>query len=110
VTDGLNILMGADDAATTYLKAQTFTDLKTAFKPNIETSLNQVGAQAAWNDVTQYYNIISSNPVNTDLADHTTGKALDGLFVLIADEELKIRTDVSYRITDLLQKVFAKQD
>jgi Protein of unknown function (DUF4197) len=110
VTDGLTILMGNDTAATSYLKGQTYTDLKTAFKPDIETSLNQVGAQAAWNDVTNYYNLISTNPVNTDLADHTTGKALDGLFVLIAEEELKIRTDVSYRISDLLKKVFAEQD
>lgn len=110
VTDGLNILMGNDTAATSYLKGQTYTSLKTAFKPDIENSLNQVGAQAAWNDVTNYYNLISTNPVNTDLADHTTGKALDGLFVLIAEEELKIRTDVSYRVSDLLKKVFAEQD
>jgi hypothetical protein len=104
------ILMGNDTAATSFLKGQTFTDLKTAFKPDIEASLTQVGAQAAWTDVTNYYNLISTNPVNTDLADHTTGKALDGLFVLIAEEELKIRTDVSYRISDLLKKVFAEQD
>jgi hypothetical protein len=110
ITDGLNILMGADDAATSYLKTQTYSDLHTTFKPDIQTSLDQVGAQNAWNDVSTYYNMISSNPVNTDLADHTTSKALDGLFVLIAEEELKIRTDVNYRVTDLLQKVFAEQD
>jgi hypothetical protein len=110
ITDGLNILMGADDAATSYLKTQTFADLKTAFKPDIQNSLDQVGAQNAWNDVSTYYNMISSTPVNTDLADHTTNKALDGLFTLVADEELKIRTDVGHRVSDLLKKVFAKQD
>jgi hypothetical protein len=110
IDDGLTILTGADDAATSYLKTQTFADLKTAFKPDIQTSLDQVGAQNAWTSVTGYYNLISSNPVNTDLADHTTNKALDGLFVLIADLELKIRTDASYRISDILKTVFAKQD
>jgi hypothetical protein len=110
IDDGMTILMGADDAATNYLNANTYTALKAAFKPDIENSLNQVGAQAAWNDVTTYYNVISSDPVNTDLADFTTGKALDGVFKLIAEEELKIRTDVNARVTELLQKVFAEQD
>ncbi len=110
IDDGLTILTGVDDAATSYLKTQTFADLKTAFKPDIQTSLDQVGAQNAWTSVTGYYNLISSNPVNTDLADHTTNKALDGLFTLIADLELKIRNDSSYRISDILKKVFAKQD
>ena len=110
IDDGLTILMGADSAATSYLKSKTYPDLKTAFKPQIQTSLDQVGAQNAWNSVAGYYNIISSTPVNTDLADHTTNKALDGLFKLIAEEELKIRTDVNYRISDLLQKVFGEQD
>ena len=110
IEDGMGILMGADDAATNYLKVQTFDDLKTAFKPDIQNSLDQVGAQNAWNDVTNYYNVISWTPVNTDLADHTTGKALDGLFKLIAIEELKIRTDVNARVSDLLIKVFGEQD
>lgn len=110
IDDGLNILMGADDAATLYLKNHTYVNLKTTFKPDIQNSLNQVGAQNAWNEVTTYYNMVSSDPVNTDLADYATGKALDGLFKLIAEEELSIRTDVSARVTDLLEKVFAEQD
>lgn len=110
IEDGMGILLGADDAATLYLKSNTYDNLKTSFQPDIETSLNQVGAQSAWNTVSGYYNVISSDTVNTDLADHTTRKALDGFFKLIAEEELKIRTDVSARITDLLAKVFAEQD
>lgn len=110
IDDGLNILMGADDAATSYLKTNTFDNLRTAFRPTIQTALDQVGAQNAWNTVSGYYNIIASDTVNTDLADHTTTKALDGLFKLIAIEELQIRTDVNARISDLLAKVFAEQD
>lgn len=110
IMDGVNILMGADDAATRYLETNTYTSLKTAFRPDIVNSLNRVGAQDAWEEVTTMYNTVSSNPVNTDLADYTTGKALDGLFVLVAGEELKIRKDPAARVTDLLQKVFAEQD
>lgn len=110
ITDGLNILMGADNAATSYLETNTFDALKTAFQPDIQNSLDAVGAQAAWNEVATLYNTVSNTPANTDLADHTTRKALNGLFTLIASEELKIRTDVGYRVSDLLKKVFAEQD
>lgn len=110
ITDGLNILQGPDDAATQYLNTNTYESLKTAFKPDIATSLDQVGAQTAWNEIVTLYNTVSSNPVNPDLADFTTGKALDGLFTLIADEELKIRTDPVARVTDILSKVFGTLD
>ena len=111
IEDGFAILNGNDDAATEYLKTNTFNDLYGLFKPHIETSLNSVGAQQAWTSVTDYYNSVPFvDPVNTDLADHTTNKALDGLFVLVADEELKIRQDASARITAILQKVFGSLD
>ena len=110
IVDGINILRGTDDAATQYLQTNTYENLKTAFKPDIETSLDQVGAQTAWGEITTLYNTVSSNPVNPDLADYTTGKALDGLFILLADEELKIRKDPIARVTDILAKVFGTLD
>lgn len=110
IVDGLGILMGADDAATKYLNDNTFASLKTLFKPDIINSLDAVGAQTAWSEVTTLYNTVSSDPVNTDLADYTTDKALDGLFTLVEGEELKIRQDPAARVTDLLSKVFSEQD
>jgi hypothetical protein len=108
IIDALNILNGADDAATQYLKANTYTQLKDAFKPSINTSLSSVGATTAWTNVATAYNnyIPSPQPINTDLADYTTGKALDGLFYLVAQEEGKIRNDPAARINEILQKVF----
>jgi hypothetical protein len=50
------------------------------------------------------------NPVNTDLALYTTQKALDGVFLKVGDEEIKIRTDVNARINDLLRRVFGQLD
>ncbi|MBK7109339.1 MAG: DUF4197 domain-containing protein [Bacteroidetes bacterium] len=109
INDAFNILNGADTAATNYLRVKTFTDLYTAFKPDIQESLESVGAQQAWEDVIDLYNSIPfTDPVDTDLANYTTNKGLDGLFYLVGEEEGKIRNDVSHQVTDILQEVFGK--
>ncbi|MNJ03319.1 hypothetical protein D3C73_1635900 [compost metagenome] len=48
--------------------------------------------------------------VNPDLTDYVTNKAMDGLFYKVEQEELAIRKDPINRTTDLLKKVFSKQD
>ncbi len=105
--DALAILDGADTAATNYLRVNTFSDLYSAFKPDIQNSLETVGAQQLWTDVMDLYNSIPFvEDVNTDLADYATNKGLDGLFFLVGEEEIKIRTDIEHQVTDLLQEVF----
>jgi hypothetical protein len=110
IADAVGILNGNDDAATLYLKGATQEQIITAFRPHIVSSLESVGAQTAWETLTSNYNtiapILGQPQVNTDLADHTTRKATDGLFVMVAEEEAKIRTDVSHQVSDLLQRVF----
>lgn len=107
IGEATQILTGTDDAATKYLKTATYNNLVLAFKPDIKKSLEQAGAQKAWKDVVSKYNIIPFHKkVNTDLAQYTTEKALDGLFILIADEEAKIRKDPAARVSDVLKKVF----
>jgi hypothetical protein len=107
IDDALNILKGSNNAATNYLRLKTFDSLRIIFKPQINGSLSSVGASQAWSSLTSTYNNIPFvTPINTDLSDYTTTKALDGLFILIADEELKIRTDPVARVTDILKKVF----
>lgn len=120
ITDGYNILHGEDTAATHYLRENTFEDLHTLFTPKLQNSLDKeivagVSAQETWNTLTGQYNTIANSiigqaaglePVNTDLGDWVTTKALDGLFVKIADEEKAIREDPLARVTDLLRRVF----
>lgn len=48
--------------------------------------------------------------VNPDLSNYITGRALDGLFTKVADQEFKIRTNVDARVNDVLKKVFGKLD
>ena len=109
IQDALGILRGGDIAATTYLKRTTTAQLTAAFKPIVSKSLTYVDATKYWKDVFTAYNRFSSNPVNTDLTDYVTQKALDGLFYHIGLEEQKIRKDPVARVTDILKKVFANQ-
>ena len=110
ITDAINIVNGQDDAATQFLKANTQTEIAALFNPHIETSLETVGAQTAWGTLTSNYNTVApflgQPEVNTDLADYTTNKALDGLFHLVAEEEALIREDPVHRVSEILEQVF----
>jgi hypothetical protein len=110
ITDAINIVNGNNDAATVYLRNATHSDIADLFHPHIENSLDQVGAQSAWGTLTSNYNtvapILGQPQVNTDLADYTTNKALDGLFHLVAEEEALIREDPVHRVSEILEQVF----
>lgn len=111
VQDAWGILKGPDDAATTYLKDKTSTQLKTKFQPIIRKSLEQTNATKYYSDIITTYNKIPFvDDVNPDLEEYATSKALEGLFKLIANEEEKIREDPVARTTELLKKVFKAQD
>ncbi|WP_373397649.1 DUF4197 domain-containing protein [Algoriphagus halophilus] len=111
ITDVKNILLGENDAATTYFENKTTGSLEEKFKPIIETSLNKVGATKYWGDVIGRYNQVPLvKPIEADLSKYVTKKAIDGLFYEIAKEELKIRENVTARSTLLLQKVFGYAD
>ncbi len=108
VTDALNILRGTDTAATAYLRKTTTPQLTTAFMPIITESLKKTDAAKYWKDVFTAYNRFSSQPVDTDIDSYVTGKALDGIFHYVAQEEVNIRQNPAGRVTDILKKVFAK--
>ena len=109
--DATSILMGQQDAATQYLHQKTYTSLQNAFQPKIKTSLDRVNATAYWNKAATAYNQIPFvENVNPDIDAYVTQQALTGLFGMVSKQELKIRNDVSARTSDLLKKVFAKQD
>jgi hypothetical protein len=109
--DAKNILLGDDNAATSYLKNGTKSELYTKFNPVIKNSFDKVGADKVWSSIiTKYNSIPFVNKVNPDLTDYTTQEALKGVYTMIAVEEKEIRNKVGSRSTDLLQKVFALQD
>jgi hypothetical protein len=111
IADATNILLGNEDAATQYFKRVTTAQLMEKFSPVITNSLSKVGATKYWGDVTSRYNTIPLvKPINPDLSEYVAQKAIDGLFLEIAQEELKIRSNLSARSTPLLQKVFNYAD
>jgi hypothetical protein len=107
IEDGLSILKGDKNAATNYLKAKTYNELEQKYHPEVAASLNKVNATKYWNEMFTTYNKIPMvEKVNPDLIGYVTERALNGLFVNIAEEEAKIRANPSARVTDLLKKVF----
>jgi hypothetical protein len=111
IADATNILLGNKDAATQYFKRVTTAQLMEKFRPVITSSLSKVGATKYWTDAASAYNRIPLvKPVTTDLSSYVAQKAIDGMFVQVAQEELKIRNNLTARSTTLLQKVFGYAD
>ena len=109
--DVQGILLGSERAATDYLQLSTAAGLKVKFAPPIQASLQKVGATAHWETVMSRYNKIPLvKPVNTDLTAYVTDKALQGLFLEIAKEELALRKNSNLRSSPLLLKVFGFAD
>ena len=111
LTDATNILLGNPDAATSYFKRVTTAQLMAKFKPVVTSSLNKVGATKYWTDAATKYNTLPLvKSVNPDLSEYVAQKALEGMFIQIAQEELQIRNNINARSTTLLQKVFGYAD
>jgi hypothetical protein len=109
--DAMDLLMGDKDAATRYLEKTTFDQLYQEFKPIIVQALDEVNARTLWRDAAGAYNKIPfTQEVTTELDDYVTQKALSGMFGLVEVKELDIRENTSARTSELLQKVFARQD
>jgi len=107
INDAMSILRGEDNAATKFLDKSTRANLTSKFEPIVQASLDKVGATKNWNTIfTNYNKLPFVQKVNPDLVEYVTGKAIDGLFIQISKEELKIRQDPAARVSDLLKKVF----
>ena len=124
ISDAFAILRGPDNAATQYLINTTRPDLYNLYKPKIRQStekdlLGGISTKESWDALTGKWNTFANSvigqlggfeAVNTDLDDFLTNRALDGMFLKVQDEEKKIRTNVSARITPILEKVFGSLD
>ncbi|CAG5016352.1 hypothetical protein DYBT9275_05537 [Dyadobacter sp. CECT 9275] len=109
ITDALGILKGQDDAATQYLRKTTNQDLFNTFFPVVDSTLKQNKATQYYADIVNTYNQIPLvKKVNPNLKEYATQKTIDGLYLLIAQEEKKIREDPVARVSDLLKKVFGQ--
>jgi hypothetical protein len=114
ITDAFGILRGDQQAATQYLRTRTENDLTALFAPKVQEAIDKVELTKYWNPLTSAYNQASTftggKPVNTDLNQYVTDQAINGLFLLVADEEKKIRENPAARTSDLLRRVFGSVD
>lgn len=110
ITDGIQILSGADTAATYYLKSKTQNDLLASFSPIIKNSLDKVEATKYWEKIITRYNKIPlvNKKINPNLTAYVTEKAMLGIYTEIASQEKEIRANPLARTSALLKLVFNK--
>jgi hypothetical protein len=77
--------------------------------PVVKDAINKVKVTSYWEPlVTTYNKIPMVKKQNPTLDEYVNNKAINGLMLLIANEEIKIRKDPAARVSDLLKKVFGK--
>jgi hypothetical protein len=107
--DARKILTVSNTAATGYFKRASSEDLTAAFSPIVTRSMQRVGV------VQQYNRVLASAPGGTalagqfDLNKYVVAKTLDGLFLMLGEEEKKIRRDPAAQTTSLLREVFGRK-
>lgn len=107
--DVRGILTGGDTAATEYFRRKTRPKLYEAFKPVVSKKVDEVGATRAYKElIGRAGSVPMMGQSSLDLDDYVTNKSLDGLFLVVGQEEKKIRTNPAARTTDLLKQVFGK--
>lgn len=107
--DAEGILNGPDDAATRYFRRTSADDLAASFRPIVEQATDAVGVTSRYKELTASLGPVAGlagTAQPPDLDAYVTGKAVDGLFTIIAREEKAIRENPAARTTELLEKVF----
>lgn len=107
VADAKQILTGGDDSATQYFKRVTFAPLQVKFAPIVARATDKVKLGETYNKVAAKGVALGVvKPDDATLQSYVTQKTLDGLYVMMAQEERAIRKDPLGQGSDLLKKVF----
>jgi hypothetical protein len=108
--DARQILSGGDTAATEYFRAKTSDKLTAAFRPVVTDSMKDVGVIQQYKALQSSYQSVplASSLPSVDIESYVVSKALDGLFLVLGEQEKKIRTNPAAQVTDILKKVFGK--
>ena len=107
VQDAKGILTGGEDAATQYFKRTTSEPLAARFRPIVKKAMEKVKLAEKYDEIAASgakFGLVREE--DAQLEDYVTRKALDGLFVAIAEEEKKVRQDPAGAASEILRKVF----
>lgn len=113
IRDAANILVTDNlHAATDYFKTNMSPELMTAFRPIVDSTVKTEGANKEWSNLVNIYNKLPfiNKPLETNLTDFVAARAIDAMFVSVAQEEENIRTKYEFRKTDMMKKAFAYAD
>ncbi|MES2978956.1 MAG: DUF4197 domain-containing protein [Pseudomonadota bacterium] len=107
VTDAKNILQGGETSVTQFFAGKTREPLGERFLPVVNKATEKVGLAAKYNEVAGRaagFGLVKKQDAN--IQQYVTGKTLDGLYVIIGEEEKKLRQDPLGAGSDILKKVF----
>ena len=107
VEDGKQILTGGDNSATQFFSNKTRAPLSVQFLPIVTKATEKVSLADKYNKVAGQVaslGLVSKDEAN--IQSYITGKALDGLYLIIGEEERKIRQDPIGTGSAILKKVF----
>jgi hypothetical protein len=107
VQDAKAILTGGDTAGTAYFRKTTSKQLHARFLPIVKKSTEKVGLAQKYNEYAEKgaaFGLIDKQYANLD--EYVTQRALAGLFLMVAEEEKKIRKDPVGTGTAIIKKVF----
>jgi len=107
VTDAKNILAGGDRSVTTFFADKTRAPLGITFLPIVTKATEKVGLLNKYNEFAGKaagFGLVKKEDAN--IQQYVTGKSLDGLYLIIGEEEMKIRRDPVGTGSAILQKVF----
>jgi Protein of unknown function (DUF4197) len=107
VQDAKAILQGGETAGTEYFRRSTQDQLRKRFLPVVRQATEKVGLAQQYNNYAEKgvaLGIVKAQDANLD--DYVTQKALDGLFLMVGEEEKKIRKDPLGAGTSIIRKVF----
>lgn len=110
IGDAVGILRGQNDAATQYLRRTSGQQLVTEFTPIIDSTLQKNNVTRLYSNLAGIYNRLPAvQRVNPNLTEYATNKAVDGLFILVAQEEKRIRENPAARVSEILRRVFGSR-
>jgi hypothetical protein len=107
VQDAKGILTGGDDAATRYFKGATSAQLEKRFLPIVRKAIDKVQLAEKYEEFAAHgarFGLLSAEDARLD--GYVTRKAMDGLFVIMAEEEKKVRADPAKAASSIVRKVF----
>ncbi len=113
-SDAQRIVTGGGHSATDYFKAKTSDELRAAFAPIVKKTMAEYSVTEQYDDLVAHYQsgsmglggLLGGVTKGFDINNYVVEKSLDGLFYVVGQEEVKIRTNPAAQVTPLLRQVF----